>query len=80
MYIPGLYNEKCIAWKDLTQARKTWPQLKIFFTKVVRDCKRLQKAVGTNYRTNCAVTETLQQDTIDTLAKLPSAMADDQNT
>eukprot|EP00957_Ditylum_brightwellii_P188501 14350347-Ditylum_brightwellii.AAC.1 len=58
----GLYNEKCIAWEDLPQARKAWLQWKIFFTKVVRDCRRLQQVAGKKYQANSAVTETLQQD------------------
>eukprot|EP00957_Ditylum_brightwellii_P122218 9320187-Ditylum_brightwellii.AAC.1 len=76
MYRTDMYNEKCIAWEDLPQARKTWPQWKIFFTKVVQDCRRLQQAAGTNYRANSAVTETLQQDTINALENLALATAD----
>eukprot|EP00957_Ditylum_brightwellii_P167850 12777414-Ditylum_brightwellii.AAC.1 len=79
MYRTVLYNEKCIAWEDLPQAIKIWPPWKIFFTKVVQDHRRLQQAAGTNYRANSAVTETLQQDTIDALANLASAMADNRN-
>eukprot|EP00957_Ditylum_brightwellii_P018629 1399438-Ditylum_brightwellii.AAC.1 len=60
-------------------SKKTWPQWKIFFTKVVQDCRRLQQAAGTNYLANSAVTETLQQDTIDALANLALTTADDPN-
>eukprot|EP00957_Ditylum_brightwellii_P098795 7526143-Ditylum_brightwellii.AAC.1 len=77
MYRTGLYNEKCIAWEDLPPARKIRPQWKIFFMKVVRDRRRLQQATKTNYRANSAVSETLQQDTINALANLACATADD---
>eukprot|EP00957_Ditylum_brightwellii_P161455 12293077-Ditylum_brightwellii.AAC.1 len=42
MYRTGLYNEKCIVWEDMDPASKTWPNWKIFFTKVVQDRRRLQ--------------------------------------
>eukprot|EP00957_Ditylum_brightwellii_P016553 1244388-Ditylum_brightwellii.AAC.1 len=60
-------------------AQKIWPEWKIFFTKVVQDHCRLQRASGTNYHANGAVNEALQQDTINALAKLATAMADDRN-
>eukprot|EP00957_Ditylum_brightwellii_P018972 1427630-Ditylum_brightwellii.AAC.1 len=60
-------------------ADKTWPNWKIFFTKVIRNKYRLQRAASTSYNVNSAVAETLQQDTIDALANLASATADDQN-
>eukprot|EP00957_Ditylum_brightwellii_P140338 10692516-Ditylum_brightwellii.AAC.1 len=60
-------------------ADKTWPNLKICFSKVIHDRRRLQQAAGTTYNANSAVAEMLQQDTIDALANLASATADDQN-
>eukprot|EP00957_Ditylum_brightwellii_P120474 9191888-Ditylum_brightwellii.AAC.1 len=47
--------------------------------KVIRDKRRSQRAAGTSYNAHSAVAETLQQDTIDALANLASATADDQN-
>eukprot|EP00957_Ditylum_brightwellii_P092111 7013537-Ditylum_brightwellii.AAC.1 len=57
MYRTGLYNEKYIAWEDMAPAGKTWPNWKIFFTKVIRDRRRLQRAAGTSYNANSAVAE-----------------------
>eukprot|EP00957_Ditylum_brightwellii_P104997 8002755-Ditylum_brightwellii.AAC.1 len=79
MYRTGLYNEKCIAWEDMAQADKIWPNWKIFVTKVIRNKHRLQRVAGTSYNANSAVAETLQQDTIDALANLAFAAADDQH-
>eukprot|EP00957_Ditylum_brightwellii_P169299 12885207-Ditylum_brightwellii.AAC.1 len=80
MYRTGLCNEKSITWKDMAPADKTWPNWKIFFMKVIQDKRRLKRAAGTSYNTSSAVAETLQQDTIDALANLASATADDKNT
>eukprot|EP00957_Ditylum_brightwellii_P063778 4839430-Ditylum_brightwellii.AAC.1 len=44
MYRTGLYNKKCLAWEDKPDAQKTWPNWKIFFTKVICDHRRLRKA------------------------------------
>eukprot|EP00957_Ditylum_brightwellii_P085749 6523637-Ditylum_brightwellii.AAC.1 len=63
----------------MAPADKTWPNWKVFFTKVVRDRRRLQRAASTSYNANSAVAETLQQDTIDALANLAPATADDRN-
>eukprot|EP00957_Ditylum_brightwellii_P195118 14866972-Ditylum_brightwellii.AAC.1 len=64
---------------DLPTAQKTWPEWEIFFTKVVQDHRRLQRSAGTNYRANSKVNDVLQQDTIDALANLVLATADDRN-
>eukprot|EP00957_Ditylum_brightwellii_P128850 9829385-Ditylum_brightwellii.AAC.1 len=79
MYRTGLYNENCIAWEDMAPANKTWPNWKKKFTKVIQDKRRLQRVAGTSYNAHSAMAETLQQDTIDALANLASATADDQN-
>eukprot|EP00957_Ditylum_brightwellii_P083623 6356765-Ditylum_brightwellii.AAC.1 len=54
MYRTRLYTKKCISWEDMDPANKTWPYWKIFFTKVVQDRCRLQKAAGTSYQANSA--------------------------
>eukprot|EP00957_Ditylum_brightwellii_P094207 7172664-Ditylum_brightwellii.AAC.1 len=79
MYRTGLYNKKCITYEDMAQADKTWLNWEKKFTKVVRDKHRLQRAAGTSYNAHSAVAETVQQDTIDALANLASATADDRN-
>eukprot|EP00957_Ditylum_brightwellii_P101570 7740598-Ditylum_brightwellii.AAC.1 len=79
MYRTGLYNKKCLTWEDKPDAEKTWPNWKIFFTKVIRSYRRLRKAAGMHYQANSAMQESLQQDTVDALANLASATADDRN-
>eukprot|EP00957_Ditylum_brightwellii_P088743 6758260-Ditylum_brightwellii.AAC.1 len=44
MYRTGRYNKKCITWEDKDPADKTWLNWKIFFTKVICDKHRLQRA------------------------------------
>eukprot|EP00957_Ditylum_brightwellii_P201713 15326867-Ditylum_brightwellii.AAC.1 len=79
MYYTSLYNEKCLSWEDLPPVQRTWPTWKIYFTKVIRDYRRLHKAASMNYQANSTYGKTVQQDTIDALANLASAMADGRN-
>eukprot|EP00957_Ditylum_brightwellii_P138496 10556837-Ditylum_brightwellii.AAC.1 len=79
MYRTGLYNEKCVTWEDKPNAEKTWPNWKIFFTKVIRDHRRLRKAAGMHYQANSVLQDNLQQDTVNALANLASATADNRN-
>eukprot|EP00957_Ditylum_brightwellii_P137399 10475610-Ditylum_brightwellii.AAC.2 len=79
MYRTGQYNKKCLAWEDKPDADKTWPNWKIFFTKVIRDHRRLCKVAGMHYQANSVIQENIQQDTVNALANLASATADDRN-
>eukprot|EP00957_Ditylum_brightwellii_P190925 14538023-Ditylum_brightwellii.AAC.1 len=58
MYHTNVYNKKCLAWEDLPQAQKTWPEWKIYFTKVIRDHRHLRKAGGMQYQANSAYGDT----------------------
>eukprot|EP00957_Ditylum_brightwellii_P189892 14456369-Ditylum_brightwellii.AAC.2 len=52
---------------------------RFFFTKVICDHRRLYKAAGMHYQANSVIQENLQQDTVDALANLALATADDRN-
>eukprot|EP00957_Ditylum_brightwellii_P146570 11158224-Ditylum_brightwellii.AAC.1 len=79
MYRTDLYNKKCLAWEDKPNVEKTWPNWKIFFTKVICDHRRHRKTAGMHYQANSVLQDNLQQDTVDELVNLVSATADDRN-
>mmetsp|Transcript_19484 Transcript_19484/g.28690 ORF Transcript_19484/g.28690 Transcript_19484/m.28690 type:complete len:408 (+) Transcript_19484:103-1326(+) len=79
MFRTGLYTRECIEWDEKPAADKTWPNWKLHFTKAVRDQRQIKRAQQTGYQANVVLNNNITADTIEALANLVTATADDRN-